>query len=170
MSESAVISEFWAIVRSRGIHDGLRFLNDRTPHRFTAIYRYDGDMLRSVHFYDQFTPSLRKGADVKMVDAYCALVGERRAGVQFADINVDRSIDLKPDSPVVSYCGALITDDNGKPYGTLCHFDTKPAQHREDDIPILEAIARMIYSAIKGEEKSGVARPSVAPAESAPPG
>ena len=149
MSQSAVVSEFWSIVRTRGLHDGLRFLNARTPHRYTGIYRYDGDMLRNVYLYDQFSPSTRKGADVKMVDAYCAIVGQRQAGVEFDDIHAEESIAVKPDSPVVSHCGALITDDHGEPFGTLCHYDIKPSQARLSDMPILEAIAPLIFEALQ---------------------
>ncbi len=160
MSQSAVISEFWTIVRARGLHDGLRFLNARTPHRYTGIYRYDGEMLRNVYLYDQFSPSVKKGADVRMEDAYCAIVGQRQAAVEFEDINDERDIAVKPGSPVVSYCGALITDDHGEPFGTLCHYDTKPSQARLSDIPILEAIAPLIFEALQAEEhgKAGASR------------
>ena len=159
MSQSAIISEFWSIVRSRGLHDGLRFLNARTPHRYTGIYRYDGDMLRNVYLYDQFEPSARKGDDVKLTDAYCAIVGERRSPVEFADINEEESIDVKPGSAVVSYCGALITDDHGEPFGTLCHYDTKPSQARLSDAPILAAIAPLIFEVLQaGAEGSASPR------------
>ena len=157
VSQSAIIAEFRTIVRNRGLHDGLRFLNARTPHRYTGIYRYDGDMLRNVYLYDQFSPSVCKGADVKMVDAYCALVGQRQATVEFADINAEKSIAVKADSPVVSYSGALIRDDHGEPFGTLCHFDTKPSQARMSDVPLLEAIAPLIYTILQDGDPAGPA-------------
>lgn len=150
MSQSAIISEFWTTVRAHGLHDGLRFLNARTPHRYTAIYRYDGDMLRNVALYDQFAPSVCKGDDVELNDAYCSVVGQRKSGVEFADIRDDDSIPTKPNSDVVSYCGALITDDHGEPFGTLCHFDTRPSRTRLSELPILEAIAPLIYTALEG--------------------
>ena len=36
------------IALSDGVHAALRYLNSRTPHRFTGVYRYDGDVLRNM--------------------------------------------------------------------------------------------------------------------------
>ena len=31
----------------QGPHQGLEYLNSRTPHRYTGVFRFDGDMLRN---------------------------------------------------------------------------------------------------------------------------
>ena len=122
-----IISKTQEILKKEGIHATLKFLNSRTPHRFTGIYRYDRNILRNVHLFDQFDPLVTNGQDVQMEDAYCANVGRVGKGLEFSDIKTDKNIAIKSGSPVISYCGALIMDSSGKPYGTLCHYDIKPS-------------------------------------------
>ncbi|MHB8915671.1 MAG: hypothetical protein ACYC4K_07640 [Thiobacillus sp.] len=72
---------FEAILSSAGISAALGFLNARTPHRFTAIYRYDGDMLRNEYLYDQFHTEVVKGEDVPLAKAYCSIVAHTRSAL-----------------------------------------------------------------------------------------
>jgi hypothetical protein len=39
---------FAQTLRRHGLREGLLFLNRRTTHRCTGVFRFDGDMLRSV--------------------------------------------------------------------------------------------------------------------------
>lgn len=141
--------EFENVLKSQGIHAALRFLNLRTPHRFTGIYRYDGPMLRNEYLFDQFTPDVCKGPDVPMADAYCAVVGQTRKTVEFEDIRRDRRVPVRSGSPVTSYCGVVIPDERGTPFGTLCHYDLKPCQQRVSDAPLLEAAAPLVFKAMR---------------------
>ncbi len=148
MNDMPELADVMSYLSNGGIHEALRYLNSRTPHRFSGIYRYDGDMLRNEHLFDRDTPSLRGGDDVAMVDAYCAIVGQREEALEFGDIHADTRIAFKPGSPVVSYCGVLIRSADGKPFGTLCHFDVLPCQERSTDIPLLEAVAPLMFKAL----------------------
>jgi hypothetical protein len=58
-----------------GLHTALRYLNSRTPHRFTGVYRYDGEVLRNMALFDRSAPETQRGIDIPMADAYCANVG-----------------------------------------------------------------------------------------------
>lgn len=151
MPASPVVSAFEKIVTDEGLHAGLRFLNTRTPHRFTGVYRYDGDVLRNECLFDQFAPETQKGDDVRMVDAYCATVGERGTSIEFSDIGSERTVIHRPDSPVVAYCGALIRDAEGRPFGTLCHYDVKPCQTFPSEMLVLESIAPLVFRALEVE-------------------
>ena len=141
---------FQAILSSAGITAALAFLNARTPHRFTGIYRYDGDMLRNEYLYDQFQPGVMKGEDVPLAQAYCSIVAHTQAPLEVLDTATLSTSQLIAGSPVVSYCGVLIRDYHGEPFGALCHFDMKPCQARVSDIPLLEAVAPLLYSALTG--------------------
>ncbi len=145
-----------------GVPAALRFLNARTPHRFTGVYRYDGDTLRNEYLFDRSAPEATRGEDVAMVDAYCATVGQQRKTLEFADIRTDGRLAVKPGSPVISYCGALIRTDQDQPYGTLCHFDVLPCEQRSSDIPLLEGAAPLIYAAIQRRGERGAAYPLLA--------
>lgn len=142
-----IVSAVNEILDKEGVHAALRFLNDLTPHRFTGIYRYDGDILRNVYLYDQVDPSVIHGQDVAMIDAYCANVGRSGFGIEFSNINSNEMIGIKSGSPVISYCGVLVRDSSGKPYGTLCHYDLKSCD-ATGDLTLLEKIAPLVYRSL----------------------
>ena len=146
-----ILSHVGQILDTEGVHAALRFLNSRTPHRFTGIYRYDGDMLRNVYLFDLYDPGSTQGQDVPMVDAYCANVGRAGSGIAFSNVDTDPTVETKSGSPVISYCGALIRDARGNPYGTLCHFDIKSCDTPVSDLPVLEDVAPLIYQALVSE-------------------
>jgi len=138
-----------------GVHAALRSLNDRTPHRFTGVYRYDGDMLRNMALFDRFEPDIQRGIDIPMADAYCANVGRSGEPLEFADATCDARFAYLPGSPVVCYSGVLISSPQGVPYGTLCHYDIRRCETRNSDIPLLKAAAPLIYEAVAGRRQPG---------------
>ena len=136
---------FASHLRREGLHAALRYLNGRTPHRFTALYRYDGDTMRNVALYDRTDPALERGFDVGVADAYCATVAKRGKAFEFRDTSLLASDERHAANPVVCYCGVLVPASDGAPWGTLCHFDFQPCQMRTSDIPLLEAVAQLVY-------------------------
>lgn len=154
------IIEFEKVLTLHGIHRALQFLNLRTPHRFTGIYRYDGNMLRNEYLYDQFSSDVCRGQDVPMAEAYCAVVGQTQKTVEFEDIRNDGRFLIRSGSPVTSYCGVVILDEQGAPFGTLCHYDPKPCEQRVSDAPLLEAVAPLIFKTICARKKCAGERSS----------
>lgn len=148
--------ELKSILATRGLHEVLRFLNDRTPHRFTGLYRYDGDMLRNVCLFDRYSPEARRGDDVVMKDAYCSIAKEAGEHLAFADARTDGRFPHKNGSPVISYCGVVLRDPDGKPFGALCHYDTSPCQPRISDMPLLEAAGPLLVEAAREFQPAGV--------------
>ena len=138
------LAEFTALLQQQGVHAALGYLNHRTPHRYTGVYRFDGDTLRSEALFDRKLPEVRLGADAPMAATYCSLVGRNEAPVQILDAAVDPQA-LGIATPVISYCGALIRDGQGKAFGTLCHYDLQRCQERTTDQPLLEAAALLLY-------------------------
>ena len=140
----AEIADFAALLQQQGVHEALGYLNHRTPHRYTGVFRFDGDMLRSEALFDRNRPEVRTGADAPLATTYCSLVGRSEAPVQIFDTAVDPQA-LGIETPVVSYCGALIRDGQGKAFGTLCHYDLQRCQERTTDQTLLEAAAQLLY-------------------------
>ncbi|GAA4028133.1 hypothetical protein GCM10022409_10220 [Hymenobacter glaciei] len=138
------IAEFAALLQQQGVHEALGYLNQRTPHRYTGIYRFDGDMLRSEVLFDRNMPAVRQGADAPMAATYCSLVGRHEAPVEILDAALDPQA-LGIDTPVISYCGVLIRDGEGRAFGTLCHYDVQRCQERTSDQPLLAAAAQLLY-------------------------
>lgn len=146
------LSEFRVALRD-GVHAALRYLNSRTPHRFTGVYRYDSEMLRNMVLFDRFEPEKLRGIDIPMAAAYCAYVGRSREPLEFADARGDARFPYLPGSPVVCYSGVLISMPEGEPYGTLCHYDVQRCQTRTSDIPLLKAAAPLIYEALECQQQ-----------------
>ncbi|TGE21065.1 hypothetical protein [Hymenobacter metallicola] len=139
------IGEFAALLRQQGVHAALRYLNGRTPHQYTGVFRFDADMLRNVALFDRFQPTVQKGGDAPMGETYCSLVGQQQAPLEITDASVDPRVQGVISTPVVSYCGVLIRDTQGKAFGTLCHYDMQRCEERTTDMPLLQAAAGMLY-------------------------
>lgn len=143
------IAEFVSLVQRQGVHAGLKYLNSRTPHQYTGIFRFDGTVLRNEVLFDRYHPEMQKGGDAPMEATYCALVGRQQAPLEITDAATDSRVKGKVDTPVVSYCGVLIRDAAGKPFGTLCHYDMQRCEERTSDLPLLEAAASMLYRELR---------------------
>jgi len=138
------ISVFTTLLQQQGVHAAMEYLNHRTPHRYTGLFRFDGEMLRNEVLFDRNQPSVRQGLDVPMAVTYCALVGQQEAPVNILDAATDPQAQ-GVDTPVISYCGVLIRDTQGQAYGTLCHYDMQRCQQRTTDVPLLEAAAQLLH-------------------------
>jgi PAS domain S-box-containing protein len=138
------------ILAARGVHEALRFLNSRTSHRFTGIFRFDGAILRNVMLVDSYAPEVTKGDDAPMTATYCAIVGETAHPFATDDARLDDRLRThSARENVVSYCGVLLRDDEGKPFGTLCHFDFVAGDVPISEMPLMEAAAPLLLKAIQ---------------------
>jgi hypothetical protein len=138
------------ILRDRGLHEALRFLNGRTPHRFTGVYLFDPPMLRNLHLIDAYDPEQRKGEDALVTETYCSIVGQTRETFITADTRADaRLVGHPARATVLSYCGVLLRDIEGKPRGTLCHFDLLPCDVPIHELPLLEAAASIVLETVQ---------------------
>ncbi len=145
------ISAFTELLHQQGVHAALDYLNSRTPHRYTGLFRFDGDTLRNEVLFDRNQPSVRQGADVPMAVTYCSLVGRQQAPLEILDATTN-PLASGVDTPVISYCGVLIRDAYGRAYGTLCHYDLQRCQERTTDLPLLEAAAQLLYQQLHPTE------------------
>ncbi len=144
-----VQEELLGRLRSGGVGGVLQYLNTRTSHRFTGLYRFDGAVLRNVALFDRKRQQSERGADSPLSDTYCSIVGETQASVAITDANADpRAANNAGRTSVLSYCGALVRATDGTPIGTLCSFDPEPQPVMDDDIALLEATARMLGNVI----------------------
>lgn len=139
------LEEFRESLRVRGLRGGLWFLNARTPHRFTGVFRFDGEMLRNVALVDKWDPLVELGQDVPLASAYCAHLQREGGPLLVEDGSTDPRVPWMAKSEVVSYCGALIRDEAGEPWGALCHFDTSRCDAKTSDMPLIFAAAALIH-------------------------
>ena len=151
---SGALGEFVEAMQRGGVHEVLRLLNARTTHRFTGLYRLDGDMLRNVALYDRVHPEQRRGADSPLQETYCSIVGEL-GRFATADSTSDPALaEHAARTTVLSYCGALVRDADGAPAGTLCHFDTEPRKVPSAEIALMERVTGLLATSVVRERLS----------------
>jgi hypothetical protein len=143
------LAQVTEVLRTGSLHAVLKILNARTVHRFTGVYRYDGDTLRNVALFDRFAPDVERGGDAPMVATYCAIVPSVGDSLEVTDGRSDSRFPWMQDNAVVYYCGVQICDHAGAPVGTLCHYDLKRCQTPSGELPLMGAVAPLLYEAIK---------------------
>lgn len=144
----ALSIDFQDVLQRTGLHGALRFLNGRTPHRFTGVYRYDGPILRNVGLYDQFNPEQPQGDDAPIENTFCSLLPGFGGALAFLDAAADPRV-AHVATPVVSYCGVQLRGGDGVALGTLCHFDLNPCQSRTSDLQFLEMLAPLLQRTVE---------------------
>ncbi|KAF1048696.1 hypothetical protein [Xylophilus sp.] len=104
------------VLDTSGIQGALRFLNGRTPHRCTAIYRLRGLQLQSLYLFDRLGERHAQHTVSRLDDSFClhaAGSGPPPAG------------EPAPGWPA-SYYSLPLSRRPGDLFGTLCHFDYEP--------------------------------------------
>ncbi|HUH11614.1 MAG TPA: GAF domain-containing protein [Longimicrobiales bacterium] len=133
------LRRFEELLEVEGVHAALAFLNARTGHRFTGIYRFDPPILRNVHIYDRTNPTLEVTDDAPLRETYCSVVGSTGAPFATADSQADERLREHPArASTLSYCGVPLHTSDGTHFGTLCHFDLAPRTIRESEIAVME--------------------------------
>jgi hypothetical protein len=139
------MAEVGARLAQGGLPSMLRYLNGRTPYRFSGVYRFDHGMLRNVSLFDRWTSDATQGADAPLAETFCALVQDAGGTLLVADGPVDGRFPWMAQNAVVCYCGALIHDEQGEAIGTLCHFDIQRCEPASSELQLLRAATPQIY-------------------------
>lgn len=148
-SATDAFARFTEILTAQGVPEALRYLNSRTPHRFTGLYRFDGDTLRNVHLVDVYDRGTVKGDDPPMAETYCSIVGRTEKPFAVDDTRADARLAGHPArESVISYCGVLVRDAAGRPFGTLCHFDLQPCDVPTNEIPLMERASPLLFQQV----------------------
>ena len=142
-SASETASRCARILATDGPVGALRFLNARTRFRFTGIYRAEPPLLRNVWLFDRENPTLNVSGEVcPLEETYCAIVAGRGLPFRTADARRDARLATHASREhVISYCGVPIRRDDGRVWGSLCHFDVRPRLLPRSEIEVLEAVA-----------------------------
>ncbi len=146
----AARAQLAVILQRDGLHSGLAFLNARTRHRFTGVYRFASPMLVNVALFDRENPSLRVRGDIHLLtETYCRIVQELREPFVTADARRDSRLSAHPARKrIVSYCGVPLSRSDDAVYGVLCHHDPRPRVALESEVRFLESVAPLLYQAM----------------------
>lgn len=139
------LAEAGSELANRGLQGVLRMLNQRVPHRFTAVYRLDQQMLVNVATCDKHMHL--EALDLKAVplkDSFCQFV--LRDGLFLTEESGgDQRLSGHPYAGVVgSYVGVPIARSPGELGGTLCHFDLESHPISDEEYLLLERVAMLL--------------------------
>ena len=128
-----------------GLDAALEQLNRRVTHRYTAVYRLEGELLRNVALVDK-TGEARPEylAEVPIGTSFCQFVLRDGAFLTSNSGQDDRLIGHPYQGVMVAYHGVPVPGDNGTLYGSLCHFDVQEQPLSDLEFDNLRAIARVI--------------------------
>lgn len=141
--------EFKARLATGGRRAGLELLNQRTPYRFTGVFQFSGEMLKSIELVDKWDRAVVRGDDVPIASAYCAHL--QRTGEPLVVVNgrFDDRVPWMRNSPVASYCGAVIESPAGHAWGAVCHYDMDPCESNRSEVALLFAAAPLLWSVLR---------------------
>ena len=150
ISYEAAREQLRTVLATEGARAALAFLNSLTSQRFTSLYRFDGEQLRNVTFYDREAPEVESCDTIPVLASYCVFV--RDSGTRFATTAAleDRRLDGHPkQAQVQSYCGVPLRDREGRMFGSVCHFDFSPGAVSERDVSLMEDLANMLQPSLR---------------------
>ena len=128
----------------------LAYLNQGVPHRYTAIYRFDGELLRNVFLcdkLDEVRPDFLLAVPFK--HSFCQFVLRDQA-FRTEDSRQDKRLDGNPyQGVVISYHSVPLTTPDGALWGTMSHFDMKSHPLTDDEFQLLEGAARLLSGHLK---------------------
>ena len=136
------------ILKAEGLSAAMRWLNDRVPYRFTAIFAFNGDMLRNLCLIDKDNQNITNCSDQPITASYCMYIHRSRVRFSVEESSLDERVALHPKRQSVQcYYGIPLFDSKGKILGTVCHFDSRPLNVTEDVATALDDLESLIVEA-----------------------
>ncbi|MDI3381886.1 guanylate cyclase [Xenophilus aerolatus] len=145
----ATLDPLRTALQREGLAGGLRFLNARVPHRYTAAYRVHQDTLVNLDLFDkagEVRPEFL--ASVPFEDSFCQFVlrdGQFRTECTAQDARLDGH---RYQGVMGAYHGVPLVDDHGGLFGTLCHFDTAERTLSDEEFAFLQKAARLMSAVV----------------------
>lgn len=153
LSPETVVTNFRSALSEQGLRAALRYLNEQSSHRFTAVFRFEGETLRNLYLIDRDDPGVERCPDLPVLESYCVYVRELQKTFTVDDADRDDRVAAHPKrESVKSYCGIPLMDDEEKLFGTICHFDYAALPVLREEVWILEDVAPLVVRAVQASE------------------
>lgn len=139
------LATFTSVLESQGAEAAIHHLNAGVAHRFTAVYRLDGCLLRNVLLCDklgQICPEYLAAGPLST--SFCQFV-LRDSVFQTTNSVTDHRLDGLPlQGVVICYHGAPLLSANGELWGTLCHFDLQEMTLSDAEFELQQQAAKLL--------------------------
>jgi GAF domain-containing protein len=127
----------------------MRWLNAQIPYRYTAIFAFDGDLLRNVCLVDKEDPAVARCEDQPITNSYCIYIHRSRERFSVEDAASDERVQDHPKlRSYQCYYGVPLFGSDGKLVGTVCHFDVSPRRVTAGVVSALDDLAPFIALAV----------------------
>ena len=145
---SGIVGKFKMTLEAGGLWAAMRWLNDRVPYRYTAIFAFDGDMLRNICLIDKESQNITNCSDQPITESYCMYIHRSSERFTVDDASLDSRVAVHPKRQSVQcYYGIPLFSSEGKMLGTVCHFDGMPVRVTEEVATALDDLAPVIAEA-----------------------
>lgn len=123
----------------------LALLNATAEYRFSSLFRFDAERLRSVWSFDREQPAFDTfPLDAMLSDSYCTHVRDLGTPLVVEDSSSDARVeDQARRLATRSFCGVPLLRRDGAMYGALCHFDSEPRPADASALESLSSVARL---------------------------
>ena len=135
------------ILDTQGLDAGLKWLNSRVPHRWTAIYKLVGQLMCSTAIVDkQAQIDLNDLAVVPLQDSFCQFaMNDGKFVAQNTGEEGDPRLNGHPYKGVLNaYVGLPLMINQHTMYGTLCHFDNSSIPIADEEFEFLQHVAQLL--------------------------
>lgn len=140
--------KFKTTIKADGLWAAMRWLNDKVPYRYTAIFAFEGDTLRNLCLVDKENANITRCADQPITDSYCIYI--HRSGERFSveESLLDGRVEAHPKRRGYQcYYGLPLFGSDGKLLGTVCHFNITPIHVTDEVVTDLDNLAPTIAEA-----------------------
>ena len=128
-----------SVLAKHGIRPALALLNDRTPYRYTAIYKLTGETMEAVHVFDRGSEYRSWLKAVPLDKSFCEFA-IREGEFVTHHASRDQGLVSPYDGLVESYYGRVLRRDDGTLYGSFIHFDVEPRSIAEEEVAFLQDV------------------------------
>lgn len=145
------LNTFTSILMAAGPLAAVSYLNAGVTHRFTAVYRFSGQVLKNVLLFDK-----RR----EVIPPFLAVVPFERSFCQFVhrdqvfrtnDSASDRRLQHHPyRGLIMSYHSVPLLSAQDVLWGTLSHFDMSPMMLSDEEFELMKNSARLLAAELVG--------------------
>ena len=135
-------ADFARILRELGMHRALGFLNLRTWHRFTGVYRFHHGHLRCVSLFDRENLAVKGAPDEPLTSTFAAIVARFSTSFTTPDsLDDPRLGDHGARWHVRAFHAVPLTDYTERSFGALVHWDVEPQTLAAREMRLLYMVA-----------------------------
>lgn len=139
------LSRLREVLEKDGIAAGLQLLNARVPHRFTGVYRLDGDVLHKAWLVDKRGSAGLPHFDEVPPERSVAQLALKNGEFETSDAANDPRLDHYRHLCMAGSCFALrLMDHNQQVWGMLLHFDMINRQLDPDEAVLLRQVPPLL--------------------------